>query len=88
MTVVAAIRERLAVLQPAAVEVEDESALHAGHSGAAGGGGHYRLTIVSALFAGKRTIERHRMVYDALGPLMPRQIHAMSITARTPDEIP
>ncbi len=88
MTVVAAIRQRLAVLQPAAVELEDDSAVHAGHAGAAGGGGHYRLTIVSVLFAGKRTVERHRMVYDALGPMMRRQIHAMSITARTPDETP
>ena len=56
------------------------------HSGAKGGGGHFRLTIVSRRFAGCRTMERHRLVYDALGPLMKREIHALSISAKTPDE--
>ena len=48
------------------VEVEDESAQHAGHAGAASGGGHYRVTVVSPLFEGKSRVARHRMVYDAL----------------------
>jgi BolA protein len=81
------IRSRLAALEPTVLELADDSAKHAGHAGA-GGGGHYRLTVVSRQFAGRPTLERHRMVYDALGELMRRQVHAMSITARTPEESP
>ena len=88
MTTAAEIRKRLATLQPTLVEIADDSALHAGHAGAAAGGGHFRLTIVSPLFAGRGTIERHRMVYDALGTMMRQQIHAMSISARSPEESP
>lgn len=86
MSVIEAIRARLAALDPVAIEIDDDSALHAGHAGARGGGGHFRLAIVSPRFAGRRTMERHRLVYDALGPLMKREIHAISITARAPDE--
>lgn len=81
------MRERLGVLVPLTLEIADESALHAGHAGARGGGGHYRMTIVSPLFAGKGTMARHRLVYDALGSLMRQEIHALSITARAPEEI-
>jgi BolA family transcriptional regulator, general stress-responsive regulator len=87
MDVPATIRQRLAALEPTAVELEDESARHAGHEGAKGGGGHYRLTIVSARFAGKPVRERHRMVYGALGELMGREVHALAIAARAPDEL-
>jgi BolA family transcriptional regulator, general stress-responsive regulator len=87
MNVVEAMRARLATLDPVAMEIADDSAQHAGHAGARGGGGHYRLTIVSPRFAGCRTMERHRLVYDALGPLMKREIHALSIAAKTPDEL-
>ena len=80
------MRDKLAALDPVTIEIIDDSAKHAGHAGAKGGGGHFRLAIVSARFAGCRTMERHRLVYDALGPLMKQQIHALSITARTPDE--
>ena len=80
------MRERLAVLDPVAIEIADDSAKHAGHAGARSGGGHYRLAIVSPRFAGCRTMERHRLVYDALGPLMKQEIHALSIIAKTPDE--
>jgi BolA protein len=80
------MRERLAALDPVTIEIDDDSAKHAGHAGAKDGGGHFRLTIVSPRFAGCRTIERHRLVYDALRPLMKREIHALGITARTPDE--
>jgi BolA family transcriptional regulator, general stress-responsive regulator len=80
------IRERLAGLQPEAIDIEDDSARHAGHAGARGGGGHYRLRIVSAAFAGQSTLARHRMVYDALGQLMRRDIHALSVSAMTPEE--
>lgn len=86
MNVADEIRQRLAVLQPSRLEIVDESALHAGHEGAKSGGGHYRMMIVSPLFAGQGTIKRHRLVYDALGTLMKREIHAMSITTTSPDE--
>ena len=81
------IQERLAALAPESLEVLDESAAHAGHEGARGGGGHYRLTIVSSRFAGQSAQARHRMVYDALGPLMQQQIHALAIKAYAPGEI-
>lgn len=81
------IRERLAVLEPLAIDIADDSAQHAGHAGARSGGGHFRMTIVSPLFAGKAVMARHRLVYDALGSLMQREIHALSITAKTPEEI-
>jgi BolA protein len=86
MSVIDAMRESLGTLEPVSVEIIDDSAKHAGHVGARSGGGHFRLSIVSPRFAGCRTMERHRLVYDALGPLMKQQIHALSITARTPDE--
>jgi BolA family transcriptional regulator, general stress-responsive regulator len=87
MDVAATIRQRLAALEPTAVELVDESGRHVGHEGAKGGGGHYRLTIVSARFAGKPVRERHRMVYGALGELMGREVHALAIAARAPDEL-
>jgi BolA protein len=87
MTVADQIHAQLAALQPVRCELDDESERHAGHAGAKDGG-HFRLTIVSPSFAGKRTIERHRMVYDALGTMMRHKIHALSITARTPEESP
>jgi BolA protein len=80
------IRERLAALEPQAIDLQDESALHAGHEGARGGGGHFRLTIVSPRFSGRNTLERHRLVYGALGPLMQREIHALAIKAVAPEE--
>jgi BolA protein len=72
------------VLAAVEVTVEDESALHAGHAGAASGGGHYRVTVVSPLFEGKSSIARHRMVYDALAAEMQREIHALALTTLTP----
>jgi BolA protein len=87
MDVAAEIRRRLAVLGAEALELVDESAQHAGHAGAAPGGNtHWRLTIVSASFAGKPTVARHRMVYQALGELMQSPIHALAISARSPEE--
>ncbi len=81
------IQEKLAGLAPESLEIVDESADHAGHEGARGGGGHYRLTIVSPRFAGQPVQARHRMVYDALGPLMTKEIHALAIKAYAPGEI-
>ena len=86
MSVIDAMRASLAALDPIAIEIIDDSAKHAGHAGAKSGGGHFRLSIVSPRFAGCRTMERHRLVYDALGPLMKREIHALGISAKTPDE--
>jgi BolA protein len=80
------IRTRLAVLEPSTLELEDESARHAGHPGAAGGGGHFRLRIVSTAFAEENRLSRHRLVYDKLADLIPHRIHALSIDARTPEE--
>ena len=80
------IHERLAALNPLLIEIIDDSAKHAGHEGAKSGGGHYRLKIVAPIFSGKRTLQRHRLVYDALGALMHRQIHALSIDAAAPEE--
>lgn len=79
------IRKALAVLAPEAILVRDDSALHAGHAGAREGG-HYHVSIVSAAFAGCNRVARHRLVYDALGPLMKNGIHALALDARTPDE--
>lgn len=82
------IRDRLsAALAPASLQLMDDSHLHAGHSGAEGGRGHYRVHIVSPQFAGLRPIARHQLVYRALGELMQTDIHALSIQALTPDEI-
>ena len=80
------LRERLATLQPLHIDIEDESHLHAGHAGARSGGGHYALTIVATAFAGKNTVARHRLIYQAAGELMRGPIHALSIRALAPDE--
>lgn len=80
------IRQRLAALEPDSLEIIDESAAHAGHAGAASGGGHFRLIIVSNRFAGMSTVSRHRMIYQHLGDLMSGGIHALSIKALTPEE--
>jgi BolA protein len=85
---VAMIRERLsAALSPESIDIVDESHKHAGHEGARSGGGHFVVTIVADAFRGKRPLERHRMVYDALGEAMSREIHALSIKAYASDEI-
>ncbi len=86
MSTLDTLRERLAALEPTALEIIDDSPKHAGHAGNRGGGGYYRVLIVSPRFAGLGTLARHRLVYDALGSLMDGPIHALSITARTPDE--
>jgi BolA protein len=81
------IEQKLAVLSPDSVELIDDSEQHAGHAGAQGGGGHFQLIIVSPLFKGKATQARHRMVHTALGQMLEREIHALTIKAYTPDEI-
>ena len=82
-----AIREKLATLQPVTLDLRDESAQHAGHAGARpSGGSHWQLTIVSEAFRGKTPVARHRMVYEALGDLMQRDIHALRIEASAPGQ--
>lgn len=84
---VAQIEQRLrAALKPLRLEIQDDSAKHAGHAGARDGGGHYDLTIVCNQFIGKSLLQRHRLVYDALGENMRKDIHALSIHAIAPDE--
>ena len=82
-----AIRQRLAPLNPVTLELRDESGQHAGHAGARpSGGSHWQLTIVSDAFRGKNAVARHRMVYEALGDLMKRDIHALRIEALAPEQ--
>jgi BolA protein len=71
---------------PSKCEIVDESAMHAGHAGAASGGGHYRLYLVSAVFEGVGKVGRHRLVYDCLRELMQSEIHALALTLLTPAE--
>ncbi|HSL69301.1 MAG TPA: BolA family protein [Longimicrobiales bacterium] len=85
-----AIRQRLTTaLSPSRLALVDESARHAGHAGARPQGeSHFRVSIVSAKFAGKSRVERQRMVFAALGDLMQTEIHALAITALAPGEAP
>lgn len=86
---VAQIRSRLeAELAPEELEVVDDSHRHAGHAGARDGRGHFQVRILSRRFAGKRTVERHRMVYAALGSLMQTDIHALGLVALSPEDTP
>lgn len=79
------LKKALATLNPQRLEIQDDSALHAGHAGNTGGG-HYTVTIISDAFNGLPLIQRHRLVYDAAKALMTRDIHALSIDAKTPAE--
>ncbi len=82
------IEERLrTALEPLELVLEDESALHAGHAGAASGGGHYQLRIVSSKFEGLKLVTRHRLVYDSVHDMMRGEIHALAITALAPSEV-
>jgi BolA protein len=83
MTIEQAIRRRLEALDPLSLDLVDEAHEHAGHGAT---GGHYQLTIVSAAFSGKPPLARHRLVYEALGDLMSREIHALKIEAYAPEQ--
>jgi len=80
------MRSLLADLAAERIEIEDQSAAHAGHAGAAAGGGHYALVLVSGAFGGLTSLQRHRLVYARLGALMPARIHALSMRLLTPEE--
>lgn len=81
------IRSRLtAALAPRQLEIIDDSHKHAGHEGARHGG-HFTVHIVADAFRGKAPLQRHRLVYDALGDAMQTEIHALSIRALTQEEL-
>ena len=80
------LAQRLQALEPTRLDLEDDSRHHAGHAGAADGRGHFSVLIVSKRFAGLRQVQRHRLVYQAVGDLMVTDIHALSIQALAPGE--
>ncbi len=81
------IRQKLHdTFNPELLEIIDESAAHAGHAGAQSGGGHFYVTIVSDIFSGKSLVQRHQLIYQALGDMMKTEIHALGINALTPSE--
>jgi BolA family transcriptional regulator, general stress-responsive regulator len=73
-------------LTPLTLEIVDDSAAHAGHAGAREGG-HFRVTLVASAFSGRSQLERHRLVYAAVAPLLGQGVHALSIVARSPEEV-
>ena len=80
------LREALeAAFAPTQLEIEDDSARHAGHAGAREGG-HFKVRLTAAAFRGKTAIQRHRMVFAAVADLMKTNIHALNIDARTPED--
>ncbi len=72
--------------RPELLEVIDNSAAHAGHAGARSGGGHYHVTIVAEIFEDRSLVQRHQLIYNALGDMMKQQIHALGINALSPSE--
>jgi BolA protein len=82
-----ALEERLAAFSPARLDLRDDSAKHAGHAGAAAGGRHFSLTIVSEQFRGLTRVARHRAILERVGDLIPYPVHALAIHALAPDEI-
>lgn len=72
-------------LAPLSLEIIDDGARHAGHPGARAGG-HYKVSLVAEAFRGRSALERHRLVYDALAPLLQGSVHALNISARAPGE--
>ena len=84
----AEIRARLeSALQPETLQIDDEGHKHVGHEGAKDGRGHFHLLVISEQFCGKNPIQRHRLIYQAMGDLMQTDIHALSIDAYAPDEL-
>lgn len=79
------LEQALTSLEPSYLDIQDDSALHAGHAGNTGGG-HYTVTITSKAFDGLSIIKRHRLVYEAAKILLENEIHALSINAKVPSE--
>ena len=80
------IKHHLSMLEPLKINIEDEGHLHVGHAGAKSGG-HFKLYIVSKSFDNMSIINRHKLIYKTLDKLMKTEIHALSITAKSPDEL-
>lgn len=81
------IKKRITeALQPDILELIDDSQAHAGHAGTSSGAGHYNLTVVAKVFEGKSLVQRHQLVYQAVGDLMKNEIHALGINALSPSE--
>ncbi|ARP85864.1 BolA family protein [Bordetella genomosp. 9] len=78
------IRQRLQALSPVALEIQDDSHLHAGHAASEGGASHFTVRITSSCFVGLGPVARHRLVYDRLDDLMPFPLHALALETRTP----
>jgi BolA family transcriptional regulator, general stress-responsive regulator len=74
-----------AALTPTALAVTDDSHLHAGHAGAREGR-HFSVALTCERFTGLARVARHRLVYDALGPLATQGVHALAIVAKAPGE--
>ncbi len=87
MSLAATLQARLAPLAPTTLEIRDDGAQHVGHAGAAGGAGHFSVTIVSEHFLGLTRLARHRAVLDCVGDLIPYPVHALAISAYAPDEM-
>lgn len=87
MDVAATLRARMAVLEPVHLDLTDDSAAHAGHAGAAQGGRHFSLLIVSEQFTGKSRLARHRAVLGQVNDLIPHPVHALAIEAYAPAEL-
>ncbi len=73
--------------RPVRLEIRDDSAAHAGHAGG-GGKGHFKLLIVSEQFSGKTSLQRHRLVHEALASLLETDIHALVLNTKAPEELP
>lgn len=88
MTIAETMRTKLQnAFAPTALEIIDESHLHAGHMGARPEGEtHFRVTIVSAAFAGAGRVQRHRMVHEVLADELRDRVHALALVLRTPEE--
>lgn len=83
---IGAMKLRLeSALEPSRLEIVDDSHKHVGHAGARDGRGHFTVIIEAEAFRGRGALERHRMVYDALGEMMQADIHALAIRAGTPE---
>lgn len=81
------LRRRItSALDADVVDVQDDSAKHRGHAGARGGAGHYTVVVVTSRFAGMGRVDRHRAVYDAVGDMIPREVHALAVRAYTAEE--
>ena len=84
---IAVIKKITAAMNVVEIDVQDDSHLHIGHAGVKDGAGHFTVTVVSNDFVGKSYLVRHRMIYEAVGEMIPSEIHALVIHPNTPLEV-